>query len=280
MPDSLPPQADLSWCFSSLGCPDFSLSEIASLARRFDIRQVELRAVSERLDLPALFTENFGDASTMKAWLADEGIAISSLDSSAKLAGGSEAAKEELLAFADWATALDIPAIRVFDGGAFRTELDPAFIEEAAAFLSSWQAEKASNNWTVDLIIETHDALCTAAHCLKLAEEVDSPVHILWDSHHTWRKAGEDPIKSWKEMKHLIRHIHFKDSVDQPSARHPFTYTHLGEGEFDLGSLFRTLREDKFAGSMSLEWEKKWHPYLDPIDQALSKLDSWRLDRP
>lgn len=273
---SQPTTYELNWSFSTLGCPELSLEEIAALARRFSIGQVELRAVSERMDLPRLFTEKFRDAGTFNQWLADQEISICSLDSSAKLVGCSPEARQELLDFAEWAHALDVPGIRVFDGGKFQPQLDAEVRQEAIDFLTWWQEKKESHGWKVDLIIETHDALCTATHCLDLAEHAPTPVHILWDAHHTWRKAGEDPMKTWAEMKDIVRHVHFKDSVDTPSARHPFTYTHLGDGEFPLHDLFRRLQEDGFSGPVSLEWERKWHPYLDPLDHALEKLRYWR----
>jgi hypothetical protein len=30
------------------------------------------------------------------------------------------------------------------------------------------------------------------------------------------------------------------------------------------------LRADNFAGPVSLEWERLWHPYLPPLDVALA----------
>ena len=276
MSASPPPTHDLNWCFSTLGCAEKDLEGIVELARQFEIERVELRAVSDRLDLPNVFREQFGDAEQMKTWLVAKGITIASLDSSAKLIGCSPEAKQELLDFARWAQPLGIPAIRVFDGGTFQAKLADADRIEAAEFLAWWEDEKKAHHWTVDLIIETHDALCTAAHCLELSNYAKAPVHILWDAHHTWRKGGEDPLKSWSEMKQLVRHVHFKDSVGKPSARHPFTYTNLGEGEFALRPLMEQLSRDGYAGTMSLEWEKKWHPYLEPLENALSQLDTFR----
>jgi hypothetical protein len=30
------------------------------------------------------------------------------------------------------------------------------------------------------------------------------------------------------------------------------------------------LRADDFAGPVSLEWERMWHPYLPSLDEALT----------
>jgi sugar phosphate isomerase/epimerase len=65
-----------------------------------------------------------------------------------------------------------------------------------------------------------------------------------------------------------------KDSISEPSARHPFTYVMLGNGEFDLADTLDLLRENAFAGVVSIEWERKWHPYLPPLEEALKRARS------
>ena len=60
-----------------------------------------------------------------------------------------------------------------------------------------------------------------------------------------------------------------KDSISRPSARHPFTYVSPGDGEFPIAPL-RAALAAQFTGAVSLEWEKLWHPYLVPLDEALT----------
>lgn len=274
--DSTP---ELRWCFSTLGCPELGLPEVLSLARKHAIAEVELRALSDRLDLAELFTECFEQPQAMHAWMQRQQVRIAALDSSAKLIGCAAAARRELLDFARWADRLEVPGIRVFDGGAFQPRLSPADRTEALDFLQWWDEERAAHGWSVNLIVETHDALCSSDACLELAEAAEGRLHLLWDAHHTWRKGGEDPLETWSRIGGHVRHVHFKDSVGRPSARHPFTYTGLGQGEFALEALFERLRADAFAGPVSLEWERKWHPYLDPLPSALGQLDAIRAAR-
>ena len=66
-----------------------------------------------------------------------------------------------------------------------------------------------------------------------------------------------------------VVHVHVKDSVSRPSARHPYTYVLPGDGEFPAAPLFAELRAGGFDGPVSLEWERMWHPYLPPLDEAL-----------
>ncbi|MCU0794167.1 MAG: sugar phosphate isomerase/epimerase, partial [Opitutaceae bacterium] len=91
----------------------------------------------------------------------------------------------------------------------------------------------------------------------------------LWDTHHTWKKGGEDPVATWRAVRHRTVHLHVKDSVSVPSSRHPFTYVTPGEGEFPMGPLIAELRAYPHTPPLSLEWERLWHPYLPPLDTAL-----------
>ena len=117
-------------------------------------------------------------------------------------------------------------------------------------------------------MIETHDSLWTAAAVGRLLTVVPD-VAILWDSHHTWKKGGEDPVATWRAIRTRVVHVHVKDSVDVPSARHPFTYVLPGDGGFPIAPLLAALRGEGYAGLVSLEWERMWHPYLPPLDDAL-----------
>jgi hypothetical protein len=48
-----------------------------------------------------------------------------------------------------------------------------------------------------------------------------------------------------------------------------------GEGEFPMASL-RAILQAEFYGTVSLEWEKLWHPYLPPLENALTAASEHR----
>ena len=131
-----------------------------------------------------------------------------------------------------------------------------------------WRAERKKHGWKADLMIETHDALFTAAS-IKQFLALAPGTAILWDSQHTWRNGSEAPLDTWRAIKSHVVHIHVKDSISQPSAKHPFSYVLPGEGEFAMPPLRAALAAE-FTGCVSLEWEKLWHPYLAPLDDALT----------
>jgi len=252
--------------FSTLGCPSFTLDEALALAARHGLDGIELRALGGTIELPRHLTEKFGSPTVLAEKLRGEAVRVFALDTGAHLAGGSDAERAALLEFGPWAEALGVRWLRVFDGG--KTGGD-AEIAAAADTLRWWHEVRRAHGWRVDLMVETHDSLFTAAAIRRFLAAAPG-TGILWDSHHTWKKGGEDPVLTWRAIRESVVHVHVKDSVSAPSARHPFTYVRPGEGEFPMAPLVAALRMDGFAGPVSLEWELMWHPYLAPLDEALA----------
>ena len=253
-------------CFSSLGCPDLTLDAALALAASHGVDAIELRALGGTVELPAYLAAQFDTPAALAEKLRGEKIRVVALDTSFKLVGGAASDREKLLAYVPWAKALGVERLRVFDGG---RAADAAELAQAAGTISWWRALRSEHGWRADLMVETHDSLFTAAAIERLLA-VAPGVAILWDSHHTWKKGGEDPVTTWRAIHASVVHVHVKDSVSVPSAKHPFTYVLPGAGEFPMAPLAAALRADGFAGPLSLEWEKLWHPYLVPLDEALA----------
>jgi sugar phosphate isomerase/epimerase len=247
--------------FSTLGCPDLPLEEIVDLAARWRIDGVELRAVAGRLDLPEFFAERYGSPTALAAHLGARAQRIVSLSTSLKLAHPTEADRAAFLAFVPWAEALGVRWLRVFDGGSIGAE--KALVET----LRWWQAERAAHGWRCDVMIETHDTLFTAEAINSLVRRLPGTA-ILWDAFNTWLKGGEDPLATWRAIRPHVVHVHLKDALRQPSGNFPWTYVAPGAGEFPFRALLEALRADEFAGPVSLEWERLWHPYLGPLEEA------------
>lgn len=256
--------------FSSLGCPDASFPEICALARQFGLARLELRSVAGTIDLPAWFGQQFGDPAGLAAAVAAEGLTVVALDTSFRLIDHAPADRVALLAWVPWAEALGGVNLRIFDGG---QDLSDTAIDRAVETLAWWADARTEAGWQTDLMIETHDTLVTSDavdQLVRAAAAVEVVPRLLWDAHHTWRKGGEDPVATWTRVRDLVVHLHVKDSVGVPSARHPFTYTLPGDGDFPMADLLARLRSDGYAGVLSLEWERKWHPYLPPLADALT----------
>ncbi len=258
---------DLRRGFSTLGCAEATLDEALALATEHRLDAIELRALGGTVELPRYLAAQYGSPAALAEKLRDNPVRIAALDTGAHLIGLTEAERAALLEFLPWAEALGVRWIRIFDGG---KTADTTEIAQAAETLAWWRELRRARGWRADLMIETHDSLFTAAairRLLALAPEAA----ILWDSHHTWKKGGEEPVATWRAIRASVVHVHVKDSVSRPSARHPFTYVLPGDGEFPMAPLIATLREEKFGGIVSLEWERMWHPYLPPLAEALAK---------
>lgn len=250
--------------FSTLGCAEFTVEQVCALAERHSVKAVELRALGGMLTLPAYLQGRFESPAVLAAHFARQGLEIASLDTSCKLIGPTAADRAELLAYVPWAEGLGVRRLRVFDGG---DRFDETALAQAAETLAWWRDLRRERGVAVDLMVETHDLLLDAARIQEfIAAMPGGGVSMLWDAHHTWKKGGEDPLATWRAIRPHVGHIHLKDSVGPP---HAFTYVLPGTGEFPMERL-RAALADEFAGVVSLEWERFWHPYLPGLDEALA----------
>jgi sugar phosphate isomerase/epimerase len=247
-------------CFSTLGCAELGLDEVIALAWRHKIDVIELRALGGTLDLPGYFSDEFCTPDKLAKHILTAGVPVTALDTSLMLNGSTDLEwMETIEAFLPWAEAMGGVDLRVFDGSKTNDETSTTIMADRVDW---WQQLRARSGWQSDIMIEIHDSLFTAAANLALIAKAPA-ARILWDSHHTWKRGGEDPVTTWRAIATHVVHIHVKDSISMPSARHPFTYVLPGEGEFPTGPIMELLGKE-YAGVVSLEWEKLWHPYLPP----------------
>jgi sugar phosphate isomerase/epimerase len=252
--------------FSTLGCPDFSLEDAFGLAEKYGVKSIELRSLEGSVDLPSLFKERYGTPQNLaekRAAFAE--IDIASLDTSFKLVGNTAEDRAAFLEYVPWAEALKVTRLRVFDGGKNGSDAE---IGEAGDTADWWTDLRTARGWQTDWVIETHDAFVTTPLLRALLTRVPH-CSLLWDAHHTWRKGGENPVVTWTALQESIVHIHVKDSLSRPSARHAFTYVLPGAGDFPITPLVNKLINDHFTGPVCLEWERLWHPYLSSLEEAL-----------
>lgn len=250
--------------FSTLGCPELTLEQVLTLAGEHDYTGLELRMLSGSFDLPACLRQAYETPEKLARELRHRGIAIVALDASMRLVDPTPADREALLALVPWAEGIGVPHLRVFDGG---KRADEGELQRAAQAFHWWRELRAERGWQVDLMVETHDSLLTAAAIGRLSAACPG-VKLLWDAHHTWRQGGEDPLATWRQIGRQVVHVHVKDSVSRPDDGLPYTYVPPGEGEFPARGLLEVLRRE-FAGVVSLEWERHWHPKLAPLATAL-----------
>ncbi|WP_246665196.1 sugar phosphate isomerase/epimerase family protein [Rhizobium tropici] len=251
--------------FSTLGCAELELDEALGLAARHGLDAIEIRALGGMIDLSVYFTDRFGSPAGLAKALKASPVSVCAFNTSLRLVGATPQAKEEFLRYLPWAEAAGVRSLRVFDGGETG---DRGEMAEALSTLQWWRESAKREGFRADMIIETHDFLALPDAIPRFLEMAPDCV-LLWDTHHTWRKGGQDPVETWRQVRNNTQHLHVKDSISKPGPRLPYSYVLPGEGEFPMAALRAVLAADNYTGVMSLEWERLWHPDLPPLDLAV-----------
>lgn len=259
--------------FSTLGCPDYTVDEVIDIAVKNNFDGVEIRFLRGQVDLAQLEELSVERIDDTRRRFDEAGIHVACIDTSIRFTSPSADEQRARLELAEQncriAAGLGAPFIRVF-GGTLPSGLESK--EDRSRHLG---AVARSLNEVADLtadqgvttLVETHDDFCTSAAIEELwAEGVSEKVGILWDSLHTFR-FGESPRETWAVLGDRIRHVHVKDSrVASPDQ---FDFALPGEGNTPLPEIVSTLVDNGYAGYVDFEWEKAWHPEIEPPEVAI-----------
>lgn len=255
-------------CFSTLGCTERPLAEILSLAQAYRIPYLEFRGmggVIENREIPAFAQEQLP---ATRAALEQAGLQVRVIGASAsfhdpreRAASLAEAHEAVLIA-----SALGAPYIRVF--GNNTGDAPAAAIRSVVEGLSQLARDAASHGVTV--LLETHGDFNRAETlCLVLDALGDTAgFGLIWDVMHTYFATGRDFLPLYHLLRPCIRHVHFKDCLPDRTQVLP------GMGDIPLRAIVSRLRADAYEGCISLEWERKWHPELPPIEDALAAMQA------
>ena len=88
---------------------------------------------------------------------------------------------------------------------------------------------------------------------------------MIWDIGNTY-SAGEDPVEGFAVLSQRLCYVQVKDGQGRGAD---WRLTPLGGGEVPLKRAFEMLLASGYAGAFSVEWERAWHPELDPPEAAL-----------
>lgn len=255
----------IEWGFSSLGCAELDMKQLGDLAREFGLDFLELRAVKGNLRLPDYFHATPSE-------LTAAGVPVRVLSTSLRLTAATEDDIQEFLHFGRLANHIKAPYIRIFGGEEWGTEITPELLVRAAKTATRCREVLKEQNSAAELLLETHSGFSSGKICRLLNEKLAEPLAILWDSHHTWKLAGESLEQTWQELGPWVRHIHLKDSVLDPAHKAGYQYVPPGQGRFPTNDLLALLKRVGYRGGVSLEWERLWRPELPEIRLALQGL--------
>lgn len=269
----------MNTCFSTLACPDWTLSEVLHAASNYGYDGVELRVISRELDLWNLPEFQLSSLATTRAVIQDHGLVISSVGSSACFHSPDIQERERnldlALRMAEVAVGLGAPSIRVFGDhiqpGSDRKQT-AAWIAESITRLADRLKLAGVQVW-----LETHGDFATASDVSEIFAKLDSPqVGIIWDPANAFGQMGEEPLFP-PQMSSRIRHVHLKDLMRGTQGSTSYALT--GEGEFPFNTMFASLAAIGYDGFVSFEWEKHWHPELAAPEIALPHFIKWWKSR-
>ena len=262
------PAGRLPLGFSTLGCPQWTWSQVLDFAAAHGFAAVELRGLQAAMDLtqvPELAPERLGEA---KRQLAEHGLRVPCLGSSANMhemdAAKRAAQLDEARRFIDLARALRAPYVRVFGNKYVAGVPRPAMLAHIARGLR--ELGDYARPKSVTVLIESHGDFTDSPTLLEILRQADSPaVALLWDAHHTFVAGGEAPADTYKQLGRYMRHTHLKDSKPEGSDRR---YVLTGTGVVPVKEQVRVLATNGYKGFYCYEWEKKWHPEIEEPEVA------------
>lgn len=253
-------------CISTLGCVQYTLPQVIDLLGRYGISSVEIRGLCGILDnreIPAFSSDEIGNTARR---LSEAGVSVACLGTSCAFhkTSGLDGVIGEGTASAKIAKALGCRYIRVF-GNKMPADLPR---EDAVARVAHGLGRLASaiEGSGVSVLLETHGDfadLSSVSELLSAAGRGD--VGLVWDVAHTERACPGSHTDFLDCFIPLIKHVHFKDWDASGKLCLP------GEGVAPLQTIAVELLERGYAGKISLEWERKWHPELPPLEAALTR---------
>ena len=247
-------------CFSTLGCPEWSFSDIISTACDLGYDGIEIRGVGNVIDGTRIPEFSPANAEKTKKLLTDKGLTIACLTSACYMNDLNHIDDVVYLAkaYVDTAKDMGIKYIRVLGdfGPEQSSELNITAI--AGQIKAVAQYAKPMN---VDVLVETNGFFADSKRMAELIDTAgETNIGVLWDIHHPYRYFHESPADTVGELGDLIRHVHIKDSMYEDGK---LKYTMVGYGDLPVKECIEQLEKAGYEGYYSLEWLKRWDLSLE-----------------
>ncbi len=261
--------------FSTLACPDFSWTDIYSMAKDLAFDGIEVRGLGE--DIFAVNARPFTDARLPKTVekLKSLGLEIPCLASGCGLKVKKDYDRNisEITQYVVLAKKLGTPYIRVL--GDLRPEaeddVDDGFVAGCLRLLGT-----IAQGFGVTLLVETNGVYADTKRLAKLLDQVNMPsVQALWDMHHPYRYFGESGAETVGNLGKYIKYVHVKDSVVVDGE---VQYRMMGEGDMPLWEMFDALHGIGYDGYISLEWVKRWAGHLSDAGVVFPQFANYMHD--
>ena len=244
-------------CFSTLGCPEWSFSDIVSVASDLGYNGIEFRGVQNELYAPNIDAFTPAHAQATRTRLEQLSLQISCLASSCNLNVDDDVDKAK--AYVNTASLIGAPYIRLLG------DLEPAPSDDVSLKVvvgNLLEIADYAKDKNVTPLIETNGffAKTKSLGTLFRKELAGENVGILYDIHHPYRFFNENPAYTIDNIAPFVRHVHLKDSV---MSGKKINYKMIGEGDIPVAETIRLLNYAGYQGFYSLEWVKRWDLSLE-----------------
>jgi len=267
--------------FSTLGCPNWDLEQVAQAARDFGYAGIELRAISGSLDLLNRPEFQPDAIAATRQMLGGQGLAVCCVDTSCTFDSPDGSIRHEQVEIAvkhaELAAALGAPLIRVFpdriQSGATREQTRNNIV---ACLKDVAQRTPAS----VRVGLETHGDFARGQAAAEIVRLADHPsLAIIWDVANSMA-AGDSIEGSLREVAPHLVHVHLRDARPVEGREH-WRPVLAGQGEVSFYGTVAALQSIGYEGYISFEWEKYWHPEIEEPEVALpdfiNAVNEWGL---
>ncbi len=242
-------------CFSTIGCPDWTMRDIVSAAKDLGYDGIEVRSVRGEVDATKMkdFTCDFDKTVQL---FERTGVKIAMLSTNCALANhNDEDAVERAKAYVDLAAKLGVEFIRVmstdrpyFDGG------DISLCKKRYA-----QIVEYARGSGVTPLMETNGLFLDSKVLADFIDEAGEGAGVLWDTHHPYRYNDESISETVKNLGRRIKYVHLKDSAVEKGK---VAYKMMGYGDIPVAEIVNTLKDSGYDGYYTFEWVKLWNKDL------------------
>ncbi|MGQ9682187.1 MAG: sugar phosphate isomerase/epimerase family protein [Anaerolineae bacterium] len=258
----------MKYSFMSFSCPELSLAEMLSLARRLGYDGLEPRLDCQHRHGVELAT-SAAQRREIRRQVEGSGVALACLATGCSYSDPATWGQqvEETRRCLDLAADVGCARLRVFGGplpeGVSRAQAIDLVVRGLLAVADQAEAQ------AVSLCVETHDDWTNPEHLAEVMRRVGrSAAAINWDIMHPVRQSGATMDTVYQTLGPWIRHVHFHDGSNdgQPLVLRP-----VGQGAIDHRRAVEILQAAGYEGYLSGEWSD-WEPYDIHLPRELAAM--------
>jgi sugar phosphate isomerase/epimerase len=253
--------------FSTLACPEHAPEAVIDMAARFGYDALEWRGGPQGHVQPTL---SGSERSALRRRVAEAGLTSLAVTAYTSFVSNEAAVRQanvdELRRYLDLAADLGAGYVRAFLGQ-LETGVEQVSVHSRIA-RSLEAAAPHAQSVGVSIAVEPHDDFVLSASTVPILELAQRPsIRVIWDIGNAYSE-GEDPVDGFRLLSGRLAYVQVKDGRGQHEA---WQLTPVGQGDVPLGRACDLLLDGGYQGAFSVEWERAWHPELDPPEIALPR---------